>query len=83
MAEFPVQRTQKNLNSSCRCSLPLFLFLQVLQVHLPESSRPVDRCNLTTVYYKLEAHLMVPIHTGTADHVYDQTMEFPHTRSTE
>ncbi|TMS23379.1 CD48 antigen [Larimichthys crocea] len=43
--------------------------------HLPDSSGPVDRSNLTTVYDKLEAHRMVD--SDTADHVYDRT--YPHT----
>ncbi|TKS69343.1 CD48 antigen BCM1 surface antigen BLAST-1 HM48-1 MRC OX-45 surface antigen SLAM family member 2 [Collichthys lucidus] len=42
--------------------------------HLPDSSGPVDRSNLTTVYDKLEAHRMVD--SDTADHVYDRT--YPH-----
>ncbi|KAL7404127.1 hypothetical protein ABVT39_009989 [Epinephelus coioides] len=41
-----------------------------LQTHpqggtLPDSSESADNSNLSTVYYKLEAHHMVPIHTDT------------------
>nr|XP_033479730.1 uncharacterized protein LOC117255190 [Epinephelus lanceolatus] len=41
-----------------------------LQTHpqrgtLPDSSESADSSNLSTVYYKLEAHPMVPIHTDT------------------